>query len=243
MHIRHCPWYIPALLGLHIWTLTSAISWGSSDLTITMFTCPNWSPPTYLRQTPGGQASAPEFKQKKTTLGNQSSCAGVLSELRKRLSYTHASLPTIPWATQHRVSCHSAKGTLRVRETGQWGKGTYSRAWWTPSDPRTHITGNQLPSAVLRHPHACMCTYIHVHTHTAFLYLGLNKPFMGVAQDHWKYQIRTLQFITVSKLKQQWKFYGWGPLLWISASRRLRTTGLEICLLLFCYLSYMNRSF
>ena len=99
MHIRHCPWYIPALLGLHIWTLTSAISWGSSDLTITMFTCPNWSPPTYLRQTPGGQASAPEFKQKKKMLGNQWSYAGcsLLQNCRRCLlvSHTYINLPIL----------------------------------------------------------------------------------------------------------------------------------------------------
>lgn len=54
---------MPGLAGLCIWTLTSEISCGSRDLTITIFTWPNWSPPMYFRQTPGGHDSVPiEYK-------------------------------------------------------------------------------------------------------------------------------------------------------------------------------------
>lgn len=42
----------------------SDISWGSSDLTITVFTWPNWCPPMYFRVTPGGHASAPKSPQR-----------------------------------------------------------------------------------------------------------------------------------------------------------------------------------
>lgn len=60
VHMRHWPWYMPGAVGLCICTLTSDTSCGSSERTITMFTWPNWSPPTYFRHTPGGQDSAPE---------------------------------------------------------------------------------------------------------------------------------------------------------------------------------------
>lgn len=35
---------------------------------ITMFTWPNWSPPTYFRQTPGGHASVPGIRQERELL-------------------------------------------------------------------------------------------------------------------------------------------------------------------------------
>lgn len=55
---------MPGAAGLLICTLTSDISWGSSDLTITVFTCPNWCPPMYFRVTPGGHASVPISPQR-----------------------------------------------------------------------------------------------------------------------------------------------------------------------------------
>lgn len=55
---------MPGAAGLRICTLTSDTSWGSSDLTITVFTWPNWSPPMYLRLTPGGHDSAPVIHNK-----------------------------------------------------------------------------------------------------------------------------------------------------------------------------------
>lgn len=55
---------MPGAAGLLICTLMSDISWGSSDLTITVFTWPNWCPPMYFRVTPGGHASVPVSPQR-----------------------------------------------------------------------------------------------------------------------------------------------------------------------------------